>query len=362
MTIRATGSEVGPLGEKTDGPLDDRALQPTSTLVALARSRATWVLGLDLALVVFFTVVSDNHVFGSLANAQSLLLGATQALLLALGLSMMLGAGIFDLSLGANLVLSSVVGALVIRRFESPASSGAYGHEWLAILVGLGVCLCAGIVFGVLNGILIAIADVNSLIATLATLGIGTGVAYLFSDGSDVAGMPVALQTSIGLKTVADVPVPAVAAIVATVVLWAVVRYTRFGMHTQAIGSSRSAAERAGLRVRLHLIVLTSLGGALAGLAGFIDLSRFGSTALAGHQNDALAAVTAVVIGGTLLQGGHISIVGTVWGAFLAVILQSGLVITGVQSFWQLIVIGVVLLLAVVIDRITTQRRAQAKS
>src|SRR3954454_9228652 len=100
------------------------------------------------------------------------------------------------------------------------------------------------------------------------------------------------------------------------------------------------------------------MSGAMDGLAGFIDLARFGSTALGGHNNDALAAVTAVVIGGTLLTGGYISIIGTVWGAALAVILQTGLVIAGVPSFWQLIVVGVVLLLAVVIDRTTSKRRA----
>lgn len=126
-------------------------------------------------------------------------------------------------------------------------------------------------------------------------------------------------------------------------------------MQTLAIGSSRSAAERAGLRVRAHLIALTVLGGALAGVAGFIDLSRFGSTALAGHGNDGLTAVTAVVIGGTLLEGGYISVSGTVWGAALAVILQSGLVIVGVPSFWQLIAVGVVLLIAVMLDRFSSK-------
>jgi len=341
----------------TAPPPDDRALRPASLLGTLLRSRATWVLALDVVLVLVFTLVSEDGVFFSAANGRSLLLGMTQALLLALGLAMMLGAGIFDLSLGANLVLSSVVGALVIRQFMDPATL-EYGAPWTAIAVGLLVCVLAGIAFGVVNGLLIAIADVNSLIATLATLGIGTGVALLLSDGADVAGMPFEMQESIGLATVAGIPVPALFAGSAAVVLWAVVRYTRFGMRTQAIGSSRPAAERAGLKVRGHFIVLTSLAGALAGLAGFVDLSRFGSTALSGHANDSLAAVTAVVIGGTLLQGGYISIVGAVWGAALAVILQTGLVIAGVPSFWQLIVVGVVLLLAVVLDRTTSKRRA----
>ncbi|MGY1815166.1 ABC transporter permease [Blastococcus sp. SYSU D00820] len=345
-----TGTDATP-------PVDDRALRPASLAGTLLRSRATWVLALDVVLVVVFTLVSEDHVFFTPANGRSLLLGMTQALLLALGLAMMLGAGVFDLSLGANLVLSSVVGALVARQFMDPATLG-YASPWTAITLSLLACVLTGIAFGVVNGLLIAVADVNSLIATLATLGIGTGVALLLSGGADVAGMPFEAQDAIGLATVAGIPVPALVAIVLAVLLWAVVRYTRFGMRTQAIGSSRAAAERAGIRVRRHYVALTSLAGALAGLAGFVDLSRFGSTALAGHANDSLAAVTAVVIGGTLLAGGYISIVGAVWGAALAVILQAGLVITGVPSFWQLIVVGVVLLLAVVIDRITSKRRA----
>lgn len=345
--------------EPQEAPEDDRALRPASPLSRLVRSRATWVFALDVVLVAVFTTVSEDQVFFTLRNGQSLLLGMTQALLLALGLAMMLGAGIFDLSLGANLVLSSVVGALVVRSFVGP--DGGYADPWRAIAVGLVVCLAAGALFGLVNGLLIAYLDVNSLIATLATLGIGTGISFLLADGADVTGMPVQMQTEIGLNTLGEVPLPALAALVAAVALWAVVRWTRFGTRTQAIGSSRPAAERAGIRVREHLVVLTTMAGAFAGLAGFFDLTRFGSTALTGHANDSLAAVTAVVIGGTLLTGGYISVVGAVWGAALAVILQTGLVITGVPSFWQLIVVGVVLLLAVVIDRAASRRRAAAR-
>ena len=336
--------------------LDDRALAPRGLGSRLAQSRATWVFAVNIVLVVIFTVLSDDGIYFSAANGRSIAISATEALLLALGLAMMLGAGIFDLSLGANLVLSSVIGALVIREFQDPATL-QYDNVSLAITLGFIACLVTGAVFGLVNGIIIAVADVNSLIGTLATLGIGTGFAYLLADGSDVAGMPFQMQESIGLKTVLGVPLPAAAAILLASGFWFVVRYTRFGVNTQAIGSSRAAAERAGLRVRHHYIVLTTLSGALAGLAGFIDVSRFGSTSLAGHNNDALAAVTAVVIGGTLLEGGHISVIGAVWGALLAVILQTGLVIIGVQSFWQLIVVGLVLLIAVIVDRVSARHR-----
>jgi ribose transport system permease protein len=330
-------------------------------VVRWLRTRAAWILVLDIALIAVFSVLSRNHVFWSPANAESLLLSVSQILLLALGLAMMLGAGIFDLSLGANLVLSSVVGAMVMRQFQGvPGDTSSYSNVWGAILLGLLASIATGALFGLINGLLIAIGNINSLIATLGTLGIGTGIALLVTGGSDVSSLPVDLQTAIGLNSVGIVPIPAIVALLVAVILWAVVRFTRYGLRTQAIGSSRISAERAGIRVRGQLLSLAVLGGALAGVAGFIDLARFGSTAISGHANDALGAVTAAVIGGTLLEGGRISITGAIWGAGLAVILQVGLVILGVSSFWQLIVVGAVLLIAVLLDRVAALRRNRA--
>jgi ribose transport system permease protein len=337
---------------------DDRARQAASPIVVWLKTRGAWILMLDIALVALFTALSEGHVFWSEANAQALLLGVSETLLLALGLAMMLGAGIFDLSLGANLVFSSVVGAMVMHRFQSAAGDAtAYDSPWTSIGVGLVAAVAAGMLFGLVNGLLIAYGGINSLIATLGTMGIGTGVALLMSGGTDVGALPVALQTDVGLRAVGPIPIPTFVVLAIAATLWAVVRFTRYGMRVRAIGSERTSAERAGMRVRRYLLSLTVLGGALAGLAGLIDLSRFGSTSINGHANDALGAVTAAVIGGTLLEGGQISITGTVWGAALAVILQAGLVILGVSAFWQLIAVGGVLLLAVLLDRFTTLQR-----
>lgn len=356
MSAAAT-PDVAPAG------VDDRARRPESVLVRWLRTRAAWVLLLDVVLVAVFTALSRDHVFFSLPSFQSLMVSMSEGLLLALAVSVLLGAGVFDLSIGANLVFSSVVGAKVVASFQGThGDPGSYQHTGTAIALGALACVVTGALFGLVNGLIIAVAGINSLIATLATLGIGTGAAYLISGGSDVAAMPPVLQQQLGLRMIGGVvPLPAVFAFVALAVLWAVVRYTRFGLRVQAIGSSRPAAERAGIPVRGYLVGLMALAGALAGVAGFIDVSRFASTSLAGHGNDALAAVTAAVIGGTLLEGGSISVVGTLWGAALAVILQSGLVIVGVSSFWQLIAVGVVLLLAVLLDRFAAARRAHAR-
>jgi len=344
-------------------PADDRARVPEPLLARWLRTRAAWVFLLNVVLIAVFTAISRDHVFFSLQSFQSLMIGVSEGLLLALGLSMLLGAGIFDLSIGANLVLSSVVGAKVIASFQAVSGDPtSYADPGVAILLGFVACIAMGALFGLINGLIIAVGEINSLIATLATLGIGTGVAFLVSGGSDVAAMPPVLQERLGLNMVGGVvPLPAILSLGALLILWIVVRYLRYGLRVQSIGSSRAAAERAGIPVKSYLVSLTVLAGVLASLAGFIDLSKFGSTSLAGHNNDALAAVTAAVIGGTLLEGGYISVVGTLWGAALAVILQFGLVIAGVSSFWQLIAVGFVLLLAVLLDRAAAQRRERAR-
>jgi ribose transport system permease protein len=335
--------------------LDEIGPPATSPLRRLmASSTAGYLLAFDILLIAFFSLVSHGHVFASWENSESMMGNAAEGLLLALGLTIMLSAGIFDLSLGANLILSSVVGAVLLQHLvHSGAQSVSAGA---AILVAVG-CIVAGALFGLVNGLLITVVGVNSLIATLGTLGIGTGVALVVTSGSDISGLPASLQTDFALRQVFRIPLPALIAVVLTMVLWAVLKYTRYGMRTLAIGSNRAAAEYSGLRVTRHLISLAMVGGGLAGAAGFIDIARFGATNTGGHTLDALNAATAVVIGGTALMGGRASMFGTLWGIVLTSVLLDGLIVLNVQSFYQQIATGAILIAAVATDRIRAARR-----
>jgi ribose transport system permease protein len=319
----------------------------------LTSSTAAYLLGFDLLLILFFSLVSHGHVFASWQNAESMLGNGAEGLLLAVGLTIMLSAGIFDLSLGANLILSSVVGAIVLQHLIPAGHSVSVGYAILAA----AACVASGALFGLVNGVLVAYVGVNSLIATLGTLGIGTGIALVLTSGSDISGLPGSLQTDFALKEILRIPLPALIAVVLTVVFWAVLRYTRYGMRTLAIGSNRAAAEYSGLAVTRHLVTLAMLGGSLAGVAGFIDIARFGSTNTAGHTLDALNAATAVVIGGTALMGGRASVFGTLWGIVLTSVLLDGLIVLSVQSFYQQIATGVILIAAVATDRFRAARR-----
>ena len=332
-----------------DEQIRDEQAITQSGLRRLATGNAAYIFVIDLVLILCFTLLSRNHVFFSWLNATSMMSAIAEALLLAAGLTMMLSAGMFDLSLGANLILSSVCGALVVRQLHGAPSL------WV-VLLPLLACVAAGLVFGLVNGVIIAYLRVNSLIATLGTLGIGTGFAFVITHGSDFAEFPPALE-SFGATVWFHIPVVTFVGLAGCLVLWAVLRYTRYGLRTLTIGSNAAAAERNGLQVRPHLVSLAVLTGGLAGLSGFLDLGLFGATNTGGHTLDALTALTAAVIGGTSLSGGRASMFGTVWGTVLGILLLNGLVVLDVQSFYQQVATGVILIVAVAVDGMRYRRR-----
>lgn len=322
-------------------------------------STGAWVFLIDVVLVLLFTALSRDNAFLSLSNVQSILLGGTEALLLALGLTLMMGSGIIDFSLGANLVLSSITAALAVQAITGEYNpAGEYPHLGLSFAVGFVVALATGIAFGAVNGLVVAYLKINPFIATLGTMGVGTGLALVITSGGNITGLPIQLSRDIGARNVAGVvPLPTLAALVLALLMFVLIRFTRFGLRSMALGSSHAAAERAGIRTKAHALKVALIAGALCGIGGFVDIARFGGTATAGHGNDALNAVTAVIIGGTLLTGGRVSIIGTIWGTVLAVVLQNGLIVIGVQPYYQQIAVGLVLIVAVTVDRIRTVRQ-----
>jgi ribose transport system permease protein len=331
----------------TDAP--DPGVSPSRVLVPrplreITSSTAFWVFVVDVVLLLTFGFISPQEAFLKAQSFQDLGLDAAEGLILATGIALLLGAGEIDLSLGANLLLSSVIGAKVIVAFG--------GHSTgLATVLGVLACLVTGAAVGLVNGMIVTRLRVMSLIATLATLGIATGLANIFAGGSDITGLPESLQTGFGIRTEFGIPLPAFVAFVVWLITIVLFRSTRYGIRLRALGSNRGAAQRSGMRVNMHIVVMFALVGMLAGLAGFIDLTRFATTNLAGHTNDGLAAITAAVIGGTSLFGGRVSLGGVLSGALLAVILQDGLIVIGLSSFYQLIAIGVVLVAAVSLDQ-----------
>jgi ribose transport system permease protein len=276
---------------------------------------------------------------------------ASALLVIAVGMTFVIITGGIDLSVGAVLVFASIVSG---KAMEAQGGNG-YG----TVLLGLVVALAAGLGWGLLNGIVITRSRVTPLIVTLGTLGMAEGAGLLITD-TNIRSVPLKLTDTIGIGDLwGQIPYLVLIAASVAVVAAIALGLTRFGRYTYAIGSNAEAARRVGVKTELHLIKVYAISGMLAGLAGFLSLARFSTTTIGGHSTDNLQAIAAVVIGGTSLFGGVGTIVGSVVGVFIPVVLQNGFVILSVQPYWQEVAVGAVLIAAVYLDQLKRRARAQ---
>jgi ribose transport system permease protein len=333
-----------------DEALPDEEVQPrVPWWQRFVTGSSTWI-GLILVglILVFSTLEYDSFV--SASNARNVATDAAVLLVLAVGMTFVIVTAGIDLSVGAVLVFSGVISARLMNAVG--------GNDWGTILIGLAGALGAGLAWGTLNGFLIAKAKIPALIVTLGTLGMALGGALLITGGVDEREVPFKLIDTIGIGRVFDqIPYLVIIAFTVAIVFGVVLAATRFGRNTYAIGSNEEAARRAGINVDRHLVKVYALAGTLSGLAGFMNLARFGTTTIGGHNTDNLQAIAAVVIGGTSLFGGVGTVLGSVFGVFIPAVLQNGFVITGVQPFWQQVAVGAVLIGAVYLDQL--RRRSQ---
>ena len=308
-----------------------------------AMSSSPFYMGVILVLLVAFFSFLHPTTFASSFNIRNIFLDASVLLILAVGTTYVMIAGGFDLSIGSVLVFSGVVSAQVMLRMGT--------NSLLTVFVGFIIALLCGTAWGLFNGLCITRLRVSPLISTLGSMGAALGAAYLASDGSDIRTVPNAL-IALGHGSIGGIPwlvvITAIVAVAGAVVL----HMTRFGRHTYLIGSNPEASRRAGINVSGQLLKLYALSGFLAGFAAMLSLGRFSTTTLEGHANDPLEAITAVVLGGTALTGGRGSIIGTVVGVFIPAVLANGFIIMGIQPFWQMVVIGFVVIAAVYADQI----------
>jgi ribose transport system permease protein len=247
--------------------------------------------------------------------------------------------GGIDLSVGSILALSSVLTATLLRAGVDPM---------LSTLLGI----LAGAAMGLVNGLVISKGKVAPFIATLATMTILRGLALVFSNGSPITGFDSEFFSMLGGGYVAGlVPVPVVWMLLLFAGFWFLLKKTVFGRHLYATGGNEEAARLSGVKVdRVKLWVYTA-SGAMSAMAGVVLTSRLNSaqpTAGTGYELDAIAAV---VLGGTSLSGGRGWIFGTLIGALLIGVLNNGLNLLGVSSFYQQVIKGAVILLAVLLDR-----------
>lgn len=332
---------------------------PRRRVMDLLYSNPVFVTFLALAgIVVTFAVLAHGK-FDTSTNFVLLAQNVAILTVVSAGTTFVIITGGVDLSIPSGIVLGEVFAVRFISFVKVGDGTGVdvAGEDTTAtiLLMGLAGALLAGLVLGVVNGFAVGYMRIPPLLATLATLGSGLGVALLMQNGVNVA--TYALNPVASGKVIPGVPNLIVIGVVAVVLAGVLLHMTVFGRHTYAIGSNPEAARRVGLKVERHLMRIYILGGLTSGLAGYLSVAYFSTTSVAGHSTDNLQAITAVAIGGTSLFGGVGTIVGSLIGVWIPAVLQNGFVITGVQAYWQNVALGGVLILAVWLDQLRRRSR-----
>jgi len=266
---------------------------------------------------------------------------------IAIGLTLVIITAGIDLSVGSVAALSGVLGVMLMADLGLPVP--------LAILGGILV----GAVCGLVNGLLISVAGLNPFIATLGMLTVARGLTFIVTNAVAVFGAPNSFRL-LGQGVIGPIPIPVIITLAVAVVGYIVLSRTRLGRYAYAIGSNPEAARLSGIPVRRYLTVVYVISGALAGFGGMIAASRVNS----GQPNFGIGleldAIAAAVIGGASLFGGQGTVLGTLIGAFLIALIRTGSVLLNVNTFYQQVIIGVVIWLAVLWDQYRRRRLAAA--
>jgi ribose/xylose/arabinose/galactoside ABC-type transport system permease subunit len=292
-------------------------------------------------LIVTLSILSPY--FLSVSNFLNILLATSVIGVLGFGATFVIAAAGIDLSLGSVLALSGVAGALSVNSLGLP---------WPAAII---TCLAVGALCGLVNGLLNAKVGIPAFIVTLGMLGVARGLGLVFTNGQPVYGMPEPL-VFLGQGRPWGVPMPVFIFLAVALIAHFVLAFTRFGKYAQVIGDNETAARAMGIRVDRHRVALYVVSGSLAGLAGLLFLARVNAGDPTAGLNYELTAITAAILGGTNLFGGRASVLGTLIGALVMGVLQNGLNLLAVSSFYQQMAIGAVLVLAVWLDQVNRAR------
>lgn len=292
------------------------------------------VIALTIATPVFFT-------------GKNLLLVMRQAVWFAImgfGMTFVIGMGGIDLSVGSTVAICGLLLAKMIL--------GGI-NIYLAIVVALVV----GILIGLINGLLVAKLKIPDFIATLSIMSITRGLAMVYSEGLPIYGLRFPEFQFIGQGYIWVIPFPIIIMLVICAICFFLMYRTKFGRYTLSIGSSADAAKLVGINIDKIKILVYSMMGLLAAVASVILTSRLEAAMPEAGDGYELDVIAATVIGGTSMSGGKASIIGTLIGAIMMAVVRNGLNLLNINTFWHQVAIGAIILIAVVIDQLTTKNK-----
>ncbi|MYM24129.1 L-arabinose ABC transporter permease AraH [Duganella sp. FT135W] len=317
-------------------------MNPAAAAAPLVSRQWLSEYSMPLAYVFLFAILSATvENFFSLTNVIGLMLSVAQIGMVACTMMLCLASRDFDLSVGSTIAFAGVLGAIVLEHS---------GSVTLAVAAGLG----AGALIGALNGVLIAYLRVNALIATLATMLMVRGLAFIVSKGQAV-GINDDSFIDFGDSRIFGLPLPVLVAGTCFIVFGILLNQTVFGRNTLAIGGNPEAARLAGVRVERLRVWIFLLQGLVTAMAGLILASRITSGQPNAAQGFELDVISACVLGGVSLQGGKARIFGVLIGVLIMGTVENVMNLLDVDAFYQYLMRGVILLLAVLLDQLKTR-------
>ena len=310
----------------------------------LKRLIAEWPqLGIVAALIVTVLVFTAiDPAFFSGYNFINIFLQSSVTAILAMAEAIVIITAGIDLSIGSAVALTAVVVGLLLKA-GYPIPIAMFGS------------LLAGATAGLLNGIIITTTRITPFVVTLGTMSIFSGLALIISNGQTVYGLPPHFSDLLA-GSIGRLPIPVVIALCVLAITWVVIRTTKLGEYLIAIGGAREVARLAGIRVALYTAAAYVISSALASVAAMITVARLSAADPIIGSDLLLPAVAAAVMGGADLMGGEGSMLGAVIGALLIATLQAGLTFLNVQAFYQQVAIGLVIILALLFNRLQKSR------
>lgn len=330
---------------KSDNPATTAGWSVNTGLRALASQRIVGIMAFLLGISLVVALIQPR--FAQVSNIAVLCLEASFVALVSFGQMLVMIAADIDLSVGAVAGLGAIASAAVMGTLGLP--------PLLGILAGL----LAGAIIGLINGLLVTKFELNAFITTLSVSFVIQGVILVVTGGSAVRGVPESVRW-LGQGTIGIVPVPVVIMILVGVVIAVVLRFTRSGRHLFIVGGNREAAVLTGVnvdRIRIGAFVASS---ALASMAGMLMMARLASGQPTIGGSWLLPSFAAPVIGGTSMTGGVGGPLGTIVGALIMAVLNNAIVVVGISSYWQQVVVGLALIVAIFIDRWKVRQSARA--
>lgn len=292
-----------------------------------------------LAIFLFFAIVLRDSGFLSQRNLINIVLQTAPATIMAIGLVFVLSAGEIDLSFGSTVAVSALCAAMAMAAFPA-----------VALPAGIAAGICAGLLIGAVNGALVAWLRLPSFLVTLATMGLVAGIGRSLTQLRSIPVTDPVFTGAFGSGNLFGVPSLVIWTIAAVAVGHLIYRQTRFGAHVLATGDNPRAAQVTGIKVTRIRLWVFMISGGLAGLAGLLYAGRLQAAKYTLGETDLMTVIAAVIVGGTLLNGGKGSIIGALVGSLMMGMLNNGLILMGLSVSDQMIVRGLIILVAVAVS------------